>query len=383
MLRSNRGGGVIEPGCEGSAWLLNVIADDQAHLIFAPEFGLHKDNATARGESLMTTLERRAEASGDVVSFNLNTHIPKWVMEQEGVEEEWVRFEKLFLVDFTSGREYFTCAASGDAGIVGCTAEHELHRRPGLPHRTTVREHMLRLPAKKSIATHVTKRVRLVITPPVTESGADVTSGAAVLAFRTKVTDIVDDDTRTERPATEAIQHVRRAQLVMLCEEYREQYDGDDEADRPALRDMTVDARNGAEHSLRCELWAWFEAKGLLADDVLQGIFDDSVLGDFTWVSVESEEPNGAASQPAPQPTAQGWRSIWTTWGWGFSNGAGAVQLVDPGGAVQPAASSEAAAGSAREAAAGSEAAPTFQPPGSGHSVAAMEEEEHENEGHV
>ena len=93
---------------------------------------------------------------------------------------------------------------------------------------------------------------------------------------------------------------------------------------------------------------------------------------------------NGAASQPAPQPTAQGWRSIWTTWSWGFSNGAGAVQLVDPGGAVQPAASSEAAAGgSAREAAAGSEAAPTFQPPGSGHSVAAMEEEEHENEGHV
>ena len=57
--------------------------------------------------------------------------------------------------------------------------------------------------------------------------------------------------------------------------------------------------------------------------------------------------------------------------------------MRDPGGAVTAETQDETGQAPELTAAASSEAAPTFQPPGSGHSVAAMEEEEHDNEGHV
>eukprot|EP01043_Picozoa_sp_COSAG02_P030344 COSAG02_NODE_1932_length_10324_cov_92.894963_7_plen_690_part_00 len=364
MLRSNRGGGVIEDGRKGSAWLLDVIADDQAHLIYCPEYGLHGDNSTARGESLMTRLERQAE---ETTCFNLNTHIPQWVFQQDGVDTDWERFQKLFLTDYTEGRDYFTSTNADDVGIIGCTAETEAHRQHS--QRAVVRQHLLRLPVQKSVATNVSKHVRLVITPPVSEEGEDVTSGAAVLVFRTKVTDIISSQ-HVDRPATETVQHVRREQLAALCAEYRQQYQQEHEQ-RPSLRDMTVDARNGEDNSLRCELWEWFEAKGMLDDDLLRGIFTDEVLGEFSWVSIETTEPR-AASGPAPQPTAHGWRSIWTIWGWAFSNGAGAVQLVDPGAALT---GEERAEGLGAPAATDAEPVHRYQPPAAAHSVAAMEED--------
>ena len=112
-----------------------------------------------------------------------------------------------------------------------------------------------------------------------------------------------------------------------------------------------------------------------------EGIFTEEVLGEFRWVSVDSE-PNATASDPAPQPTARGWRAIWTTWGWGFSNGAGAVQFVDPGGSLTGEERAEglgARAAAAATTAVDAERACPYRPPAAGHSVAAMEDEEEQD----
>ena len=53
----------------------------------------------------MTKLERQA---GETTCFNLNTHIPQWVFEQDGVHTDWERFKKLFLTEFTEETDYFT-----------------------------------------------------------------------------------------------------------------------------------------------------------------------------------------------------------------------------------------------------------------------------------
>ena len=64
---------------------------------------------------------------------------------------------------------------------------------------------------------------------------------------------------------------------------------------------------------------------------------------------------------------------------WGFSNGTGAVQLVDPGAALTGAERAEGQGVRCDD----SETPTTFQPPGAGHSVAAMEEDDAGSQGTV
>ena len=159
-----------------------------------------------------TKAERTADHAGETVSFHKNTMIPQWVMDQDGVEDDWEKFEELFLTDFTSGEDYFAVLGA-NAGIVACTAEDANHRRIGAAHRRGVQAHVHRLPSTKSVATKVSKHVRLVLAPEEREQGQVVASGAAVLVFRTKVTDIIGDDEENSRPATEAIKHVKKSQI--------------------------------------------------------------------------------------------------------------------------------------------------------------------------
>ena len=172
----------------------------------------------------------------------------------------------------------------------------------------------------------------------------------------------------------EAIKPVKKEQLLLMVREYREQHDPENAAGRPNLSDMLVGhEKHGRELSLRCELWDWYEQHGLLADDLLQTIFDEDLLGDFTWVSVDASQPNGAAAA-RPQPTARGWDAVWSAaWGWVFSNGAGAVQLVDPGAALTGEERAEGLGGAARTPS-NPEQREAFRQPAAGH--AAMEEDD-------
>lgn len=351
------------------------MADDQCHIVYVPEYGLHDDRHITRGQSDLTKAERRAERAGETVSFHLNTMMPQWVLDQDGVQEDWALYEELFLTDFTAGQEYFTVDEGDDAGIIGCTAEDAIHRRHGSAHHADARAHLHHLPAKKSVKTKVNKQARLVIIPEQSSGGQQVANGSVVLVFRTEVTDkrhdvTVDD---LQRPATEAIRPVKKEQLLLMVREYREQHDPDNAAGRPNLSDMLVGhEKHGRERSLRCELWLWYEQQGLLADDLLQTIFDEDLLGDFTWVSVDASQPNGAAAA-RPQPTARGWDAVWSAaWGWVFSNGAGAVQLVDPGVALTGEERAE-GLGAARTPS-NPEQREAFRQPAAGH--AAMEEDD-------
>ena len=227
--------------------------------------------------------------------------IPQWVMDQDGIKDDWDKFKELFLTGFTEGEEYHVITSGDYAGIIAGTAENPHHRRPGRRNKDTIKAHLHQLPGTKSVATNVSKHVRLLIAPE--EKDAEqrvVVTGAAVLVFRTKVTDIVGEE-EISRPATEAIRAVKRAQLEAMVSEYREDHAaaaGDTE--RPALKDMVIDTRHGEALSLRCELWGWVRGKGLLEDDVLREIFA-AEMSEYTWVSVESANPNGAHSGPRPQ----------------------------------------------------------------------------------
>lgn len=368
--RGNRGGGVTTDGIKGRAFLLTAVADDQCHLIYVPEYGLHDDRHTTPDQSVLTKVERRAERDGDTVSFHLNMMIPQWVLEQDGWEEDWKRFQKLFLTGFTEGHDYHKIDAGDDAGIVACTAENARHRQCGTMHRSAVRAHVHRLPAAKSIATSVKKRVRLVIAPEqVDRGGEQVANGVAVLVFRTEITDVLtngENDVTVPHPATETVKPVKKEQLLQLVGEYRERYDPNNAAKHPELNTMTVDAKHhGSQRSLRCELWDWFDAKGWLPNDLLAQIFA-SELGTFEWVPVQRIP--AAPTRAAPQPTARGWRAIWTAWGWGYSNGEGAVQLVDPGTTRAD------NAGQVNAPAASDEHRERFQQPAVAHRVAASQE---------
>ena len=73
------------------------MADDQCHIVYVPEYGLHDDRHITRGQSDLTKAERRAERAGETVSFHLNTMMPQWVLDQDGVQEDWALYEELFL----------------------------------------------------------------------------------------------------------------------------------------------------------------------------------------------------------------------------------------------------------------------------------------------
>ena len=125
--RGNRGGGVLDdPSMKGHAFCLECVANDQCHLVFVPEYGLHADNHAQHGQSGVTKAEKRAEDEGRIAAFNLNSHIPAWVIEQPGVKEDWEKFEARFLTEFTAGQQYIVDGA--EPGIVGRTAEQEAHR---------------------------------------------------------------------------------------------------------------------------------------------------------------------------------------------------------------------------------------------------------------
>ena len=75
---------------------------------------------TQHGQSVLSRAERQAEQEGSVPTYQLNTHIPKWVLDKPGVRDDWQRFERLFLTphDFRAGEDY-VLDAPGVGGLVG------------------------------------------------------------------------------------------------------------------------------------------------------------------------------------------------------------------------------------------------------------------------
>ena len=70
----------------------------------------------------------------------------------------------------------------------------------------------------------------------------------------------------------------------------------------------------------------------MLSNSELRAIFTTEALGaEWRW-----DAPPDCAVQAErstqPQPSAEGWHSVWDrVWGWIYSDGQGAVSLVDPG----------------------------------------------------
>ena len=254
--RGNRGGGVQAAGDKGKPFLLSSIADDQAHLVYILEFGVHSDLHTQHGQSHVTGAETKAAAASGEASFNQNTHIPEWVMKQAGVQDDWTHFERLFLTPacvggFKVGEQFYTTVGA-DAGIVGCTAEKAGHRRSGLRNSGAVLQHLNRMPAEASIDTDVTKDVRLMIDPQRKEGEEVVSSAAVQLIFRTKVSDKIIGGQSIERKPTEVVKHVSKEQLVEIVKAYREEHEGlSTQVDEPAISDMVVGDKHGDERSLR------------------------------------------------------------------------------------------------------------------------------------
>ena len=333
--RGNRGGGEVAEALKGQAFPLNAIADDQCHLCYRPEFGLHKDLHTQHGHSGVSQAERRAEEAGHVAAFNLNAHIPKWVIDLPGVRAHWNEYEKLFLTDFESGEQYHVDPAAV-GGVVGCTAEREEHRRPGAVHRHRVIANRHTLPAAPSVKTWCTKTVRLVIEPPQSSqsrAGEVVSNGAVALVHRTAVTEQVGDENAelVEREPVETIKPVKKALLQQMVRKYREN-SMDEEAAALAPGSMVVYDASDPSRSLRHEVWRWYGEEGMLSNSELRAIFTTEALGaEWRW-----EAPPDCAVQAErstqPQPSAEGWHSVWDrVWGWIYSNGNGGVSLVDPG----------------------------------------------------
>ena len=123
--RGNRGGGVLDdPSMKGHAFCLECVANDQCHLVFVPEYGLHADNHAQHGQSGVTKAEKRAEDEGRVAAFNLLAH-PRLGHRAARRQGGLLRSSRRFLTEFT-GQQYIVDGA--EPGIVGRTAEQEAHR---------------------------------------------------------------------------------------------------------------------------------------------------------------------------------------------------------------------------------------------------------------
>ena len=323
--RGNRGGGVQADDAKGKPFLLNAVADDQAYLVYIPEFGLYADLHAQHGQSLMTATEKQAAERAGTANFNLNTMIPEWVMEQSGVKEDWTHFQRLFLShadtgSFQADAEFYSVTGHG---VLACTAEKAAHRRPGRINAGLLQQHLHRLPAwpERRIDTHVEKTVRLMIDPQQKLGEEIVAAGAVQLIYRTKVQDKVIGGRTIERAPTEAVKHVAKPELLKMVKAYRAQNTQQStQVNQAAISAMKVD-------ELRCELWGWYTSVGLLADSHLQEIFADQIAAGLQrWIpAVAASAPAPAAATsatrpPAPSTTARGWSTRWTDmWGWVFS----------------------------------------------------------------
>ena len=371
--RGNRGGGRVDAAVKGRRFPLEAIADDQCHLVYVPAFGLRSDVNTQHGQSAISRAERKAAEGGETAAFNQNTHVPKWVFEQKGMTGlTWTRFQKLFMVDFNVGQHYHNIVG-GVGGVVGCTAEKEDHRRD----RARAVAHLHELPTEPSVQTDLSKTVRLVIDPPRTDAGADITSGAVTLVYRTEVKETIGGR-EVVRDPVEAAKAVRKSELVKMVRAYRSEFP-DDEADeaRPAVTSMIVgDDPNNPARSLRREVWERQRAGAELRAETLRSIFTGEVLGEeWDWQAPAS--PVQAERASRPQTTATGWSAHWNNfWGWIYRNDAGAVRFDDPATELDGQQGGGRTSGASGESAAAADGGdrPRFQPPASGHGVPAVDD---------
>ena len=381
--RGNRGGGRVDAALKGRAFPLEAVADDQCHLVYRPELsGLHADLNTQHGQSVLSRAERRAEQEGSVPTYQLNTHIPKWVLDKPGVRDDWKRFERLFLTphDFRAGEDY-VLDAPGVGGLVGRTAEKPQHRQLGPENWNTVISNLHKLPAEPSVTTQtfaVNKTVRLVIEPPQEHNDTVVANGAVALVYRTSVQEMVDGHAVPREPV-ESIRAVRRSELVEMVKQLRDE-DEDEAAARAAVSGMVVQDDKNKARSLRHEVWAAYERGLRLENAALRSIFTPEVLGSqWTWVEPPDQAVQSEPAAPPPQTNVEGWRATFNTlWNrWIYTNDSGAVSLVDPEqsvrgeeGDVRTGAGGAQASGAAVGGAGGG----GFAPPASAHVVPAVDD---------
>ena len=68
----------------GRGWLLNAATDDQAHLVFQPEWGLSEDLTLSSGQSIISREERETPADGS--EDDTNSVVPAWVQSAAKVQ---------------------------------------------------------------------------------------------------------------------------------------------------------------------------------------------------------------------------------------------------------------------------------------------------------
>ena len=306
----------------GRGWLLNAATDDQAHLVFQPEWGLSEDLTLSSGQSIISREERETPADGS--EDDTNSVVPAWVQSAAKVQD-WQEFRTLFLEPtecggFVEGRDFWALPApqpGAAQSVLFLTATSASRRPANLRH--IAESHAQQLPPARSVMTRVQNEARLVIVPPAV-GGASAHSGIAALSYRTVVTEHgvgAADDAGLTRPARESSANVGVEQLRRLVLAYREHSMNDlQHAVEPERTVASMIAGEGTQGTtyvagsgLRCELWKWVESDGALPDDIVKPIFA-SVIGKYSWVSAPSNAAAAVPQQPAEQPLAAGWRRL-------------------------------------------------------------------------